>query len=115
LQLVDAQLDPAGDRAAQMSYEVLYGGKPTGRTLVDSQRRAGGPQPRGIPVVFGGRRYLLDEGERGEPVLHVELDGIEHMLRLEGDMPHEPTADLSLLFDVADLKLGRTSATQTRP
>jgi mycothiol system anti-sigma-R factor len=115
LRLFDAQLDPDPDRAARMSYEVWRGGKPTGAMVVDSQRRAGGAQPRGIPVVRGGRRYLLDRGEHGEPVLHFEVDGIEHMLQFEGDRGTASTADLSLLFEFADGKLGQTVATQPQP
>jgi anti-sigma factor RsiW len=115
LQLVDAQLAPAPDSAARMSYEVWRGGRPTGQMVVDSQRRAGAAQLRGVPMVHGGRRYTIDRGERGEPVLYFELDGIEHMLQLEADGGAASTADLSILLDLADRTHGQTGAKQPEP
>jgi mycothiol system anti-sigma-R factor len=107
VQLVHARVaDDDPRKGATLHYDVMRDGLPTGQRLVDHQLPAGVRSPSGTPVVFGGRRYLLDHTALGDPMLHYEVGGVAHMVVLEGTEAVRPSTpdhpDFSFLLDFAD-------------
>jgi hypothetical protein len=116
VQLVHARVaDDDPSKGASLHYDVLRDGRPTGQRVVDHQVSAGARPPSGIPVVFGGHRYLLDQTAVGDPVLHYEVGGVAHMVVLEGSIGRAPSAqpdlpDFSFLLDFADRNMKERAA-----
>jgi len=116
VQLVHARVaDDDPHKGASLHYDVLRDGRPTGQRVVDHQVSAGARPPSGIPVVFGGHRYLLDQTAVGDPVLHYEVGGVAHMVVLEGSLARSPSAqpdlpDFSFLLDFADRNIKERAA-----
>lgn len=116
VQLVHARVaDDDPQKGASLHYDVLRDGRPTGQRVVDHQVSAGARPPSGIPVVFGGHRYLLDQTAVGDPVLHYEVGGVAHMVVLEGSIRRAPSAqpdlpDFSFLLDFADRNMKERAA-----
>jgi len=120
VQLVHARMagQDARSQGASLHYEVLRDGRPTGQRLVDHQGPAGARAPSGIPVVFGGNKYLLDQTAGGDPVLHFEVGGVAHRVVLESAARRgtparaEDLPDFSFLLDFADRNIkARAAAT----
>lgn len=105
VQLVGARLDAevAERPGARLRYRVFARDGADRHHVIDRQRPAGGPEPTGRPIWFGGRRYLLETGDAGEHILHFERSGVAHMLRLEPGASQAAMAegDFTILLDVA--------------
>lgn len=104
VQLVGAHLDGDNDveQGARLMFRVVQEGQVEGAQVVDRQRPAGGPPPRGTPVTFRGQRYLMGRADDGNPFLHFEHGGIAHWVGLDPVSPRTGTDDLAILLDVAD-------------
>jgi anti-sigma factor (TIGR02949 family) len=116
VQLVHARVaDDDASKGASLHYDVMRDGRPTGQRVVDHQIPVGIRPPSGIPVVFGGHRYLLDQTAIGDPVLHFEVGGVAHKVVLEGSVRRSPQAqpdlvDFSFLLDFADRNIKERAA-----
>lgn len=116
VQLVHARVaDDDANKGASLHYDVMRDGRPTGQRLVDHQLPVGSRPPSGIPVVFGGHRYLLDQTAIGDPVLHFEVGGVAHKVVLEGSVRLSPQrqpdlVDFSFLLDFADRNIKERAA-----
>lgn len=116
VQLVHARVaDDDASKGASLHYDVMRDGRPTGQRVVDHQLPAGRRPPSGIPVVFGGHRYLLDQTAIGDPVLHFEVGGVAHEVVLEGSIRVGPQrqpdlVDFSFLLDFADRNIKERAA-----
>jgi hypothetical protein len=101
VQLVSARLQEdtkavPQERAARLVYRMLDRGTPTTWSVVDVQMPASRTLPAGTRQVFRGQTYYLDRNARGTARLQFHVDGVAHVLTLEGagNLPEPDLAGL---------------------
>ena len=111
VQLVSARLETQPE-AARLDYQMLDRGHPTGWRVVDIQTPAANAELTGTRQVFRGQTYYLDRTPDGAPLLQFQVEGVAHVLSLEGSgrLPGSAVpglrgedADFAVLLAVGDV------------